>query len=168
MPRWWEWFGHIRNMQMRQNLSDLWAFHGINIQSDQLWNSLQKQLPRFWSINLLFLCRQTGYRISLSFLHVTYYVNICRFGGQWPICNPDSIKFPLQDCSFWYFIMGWSWFCPKKCRQESLIRAKVDAQRMQETLGAGSWALFLLTPFSTWPIVIPKKRPFKWKTSEKR
>ena len=84
--------------------------------------------------------------ICISFLHVTYYVNICRFGGQWPICNPDSIKFPLQDCSFWYFIMGWSWFCPKKCRQESLIRAKVDAQRMQETLGAGSWALVFCDP----------------------
>jgi hypothetical protein len=42
--------------------------------------------------------------------------------------------------------MGWSWFCPKKCRQESLIRAKVDAQRMQETLGAGSWALVFCDP----------------------
>lgn len=33
MPRWWEWFGHILNMQMSQYLSDLWAVHGSGTSS---------------------------------------------------------------------------------------------------------------------------------------
>ena len=56
--------------------------------------------------------------------------------------------------------MGWSWFCPKKCRQESLIRAKVAAQRMQETLGAGSRALFF-DPILHLAYSNPKKEAFQ-------